>query len=83
MTYKSLSVIIPAYNEELNIELAIKEVHSFLMEKKYDYELIIINDGSTDKTDYLIQGYKCKIIYIRSEVNKGKASQPNPPATIF
>ncbi len=49
-----VSVIIPAYNHELFIGLAIDSV---LTQSCGDFELIIINDGSTDRTGEVIAGY--------------------------
>ena len=46
MIDKKVSIIIPAYNEETNINLVIKRV----MELYPDFELIVVNDGSTDNT---------------------------------
>ena len=45
-----LSVVIPAFNEEETIEACIKEVIFTLKKAKIDHELIIVNDGSTDRT---------------------------------
>ena len=42
-------VAIPAYNEEKTIGLVIEEIKKVL-DKKYTYEIIIVNDGSSDKT---------------------------------
>jgi len=41
-------IIIPVYNEEENINILHKEIISVL--KDYEYELIYVNDGSTDTT---------------------------------
>jgi glycosyltransferase involved in cell wall biosynthesis len=50
-----LSLIIPLFNEEGNIERLYKEIKVGLSNYKDDYEIIFINDGSTDKTlDILI-----------------------------
>jgi glycosyltransferase involved in cell wall biosynthesis len=45
-----LSIVIPVYNEEENISLLVREIHSSLHCKNIDYELILVNDGSTDGT---------------------------------
>lgn len=45
-----LSVVIPAYNEEEAIEACIYQVTSVLNESNISYELIIVNDGSSDNT---------------------------------
>lgn len=47
---KKLSVVIPAYNEEKNIRVLITEVVRILSATKYDYELILVDDGSRDNT---------------------------------
>lgn len=52
-----LSVIIPAYNEELNIENAVNELSQMFENNFIDYELIFIDDGSKDETFEKIQ--KC------------------------
>lgn len=43
-------VTIPAYNEEKTIGKVIKEVKDVLKTKKYDAKILVLNDGSTDKT---------------------------------
>ena len=45
-----LSVIIPSYNEELNIELAAETVTGLLKKEQIECEIIFIDDGSKDKT---------------------------------
>lgn len=50
-----LSVIIPAYNEELNIENAVNELSRIFENNSIDYELIFIDDGSKDATFEKIQ----------------------------
>ncbi|KKR71559.1 MAG: Glycosyl transferase family 2 [Candidatus Levybacteria bacterium GW2011_GWC2_40_7] len=50
-----LSVVIPAYNEETNIRLgAIDKVARYLEDQTYSWEVIIVNDGSVDKTAKLL-----------------------------
>lgn len=45
-----LSVIIPAYKEQGNIHKAAEKISQLLEEQKIPYELLFINDGSTDET---------------------------------
>ena len=42
----SVSVIIPAYNEEKTIESALIKISTYLGKKGYDYEIIVVDDGS-------------------------------------
>lgn len=46
----SLSVVLPAYNEELSIAGAIHNISSVLEDAVEDYEIIVVNDGSRDST---------------------------------
>lgn len=49
---KKISIIIPTYYNELNIKKTYKELEEVVLEKlkKYDYELIFVDDGSKDNT---------------------------------
>jgi len=46
----SLSVVLPAYNEEENVEQAVKHVSGVAQTLDRDYEIILVNDGSSDRT---------------------------------
>lgn len=45
-----LSVVLPAYNEEENAENAVQNVHDAVQELGIDHEIILVNDGSSDRT---------------------------------
>jgi glycosyltransferase involved in cell wall biosynthesis len=47
---QSLSVVLPAHNEEASLESVLEEVSSGLRQLKRDSEIILVNDGSTDRT---------------------------------
>jgi dolichyl-phosphate beta-glucosyltransferase len=47
---KKLSVVIPAYNEEKRIEDTLKDVDGYLEKQNYEYEILVVDNGSTDKT---------------------------------
>lgn len=69
MNVPSVSVILPAYNGEKFIGKAIQSV---LQQTLSDFELIIINDGSTDHTESIIYEFKDpRIIYRQNPENKG------------
>ena len=45
-----LSMIIPCYNEEKNVELFYERVKEVFADHNFEYEYIFINDGSSDQT---------------------------------
>jgi glycosyltransferase involved in cell wall biosynthesis len=62
-----ISVIMPVYNGERFLREAI---NSILCQTLRDFEFIIINDGSTDKTEEIIFSYKDpRIVYVKNECN--------------
>lgn len=64
---KEASVVIPAYNEETGIgPLLQKMLESGLLER---YEVLVVDDGSTDNTAAIVSGYPVKLI--KHGVNKG------------
>ncbi|MBU0757072.1 MAG: glycosyltransferase family 2 protein [Nanoarchaeota archaeon] len=68
----SLSIIIPVFNEEECVLSCLSEVQSVF--RNEDYEIILVNDGSTDRTEQLILDEIRKnssIKYVRHECNKG------------
>lgn len=52
-----ISVILPVYNEELNIERTLRELREVLQKAKLEFEIIPVDDGSTDCTVQIIK--KC------------------------
>lgn len=66
---KSISVIVPAYNEENNLGPAVKNVRDALRAYR-DFEIIIVNDGSWDKTGEVASGLTKKDKRIRIITHK-------------
>lgn len=67
---KKISILIPVYNEERTIEEILNRV---LREtENWQKEIIVINDGSTDKTLEKIKKFWDKIILLNLEKNRGK-----------
>ena len=52
----SLSVFVPAHNEAKNLEGAIRDVTAAAEERFTDYEILLLNDGSTDGTADVAEG---------------------------
>ncbi len=72
-----VSIITPAYNSERFIAETIKSV---LNQTYTDWELIIVDDCSTDKTSEIVLSFQkeeTRIIYIKNETNKGSAISRN------
>lgn len=73
-----ISIVIPAYNEAENLPVLCEEIKTVMKNITDDYEIIIINDGSSDKTqeaiEKLFQGDKEHIKGIQFRSNFGKAS---------
>lgn len=49
---KGISVAIPLYNEEENVALLYEELNDVLSKMHYEYEIIFVDDGSSDQTIY-------------------------------
>ncbi len=69
----SVSFVVPVYNEEGNIAELHKEIKEMAQANKYDYEIIFINDGSTDKTDEICRTLS-PIKYICMRKNFGQTA---------
>lgn len=52
----SISFVIPALNEEANISAAVREAVAALGDRFEDYELLLFDDGSTDRTGAIMDG---------------------------
>lgn len=76
MQRPKISVIIPVYNGEDKIT---KSINSILKQNFEDYEIICINDGSTDRTKEILEDYanKYKNIIVYSQHNQGPGQARN------
>lgn len=64
-----ISVVIPAYNEGDKIKIFLSHL------KKVKLPIIIVDDGSSDSTSFILNSYvKKKFIYIRHKINLGKGA---------
>ena len=70
-----LSIVIAAYNEESRIGESLLKIKDYLDEKDNDYEIIVVDDGSTDNTRQVAADYKSEITNLKVigyPINKGK-----------
>ena len=66
---KKISAIIPAYNEETGIEKVISELTAVLRKLDITFEIIVVNDGSTDRTGEILKDLE--VILLNHPVNRG------------
>jgi glycosyltransferase involved in cell wall biosynthesis len=79
LPYKTLSIVIPAYNEGRTIHLILNKIKATELINNLKKEVIIVNDCSKDNTeesiiDYITQNPDLPIQYIKHEKNKGKGA---------
>jgi glycosyltransferase involved in cell wall biosynthesis len=73
MPQPSVSLVIPMFNEELNIEHAVNAAVEACTKYADDYEIIIVDDASTDRSPYLVAAFAAgnpRIRMIRHERNR-------------
>jgi glycosyltransferase involved in cell wall biosynthesis len=61
----SLSIVLPAYNEEENVETAVTEVSAVAQELGMEYEILLVNDGSKDRTGEIGRELEGRIPHFR------------------
>lgn len=70
----SLSAVLPAHNEEENIETTVNQCVSYLEQNVGTYEVIVVNDGSSDNTRGIVDKITStnpSVILVNHEVNRG------------
>ena len=78
MNQLELSFVLPAYNEESLIEILLGIIDSVIADRKIPYEIIVVDDGSKDKTLSKAQNYAgrnqhVKVLSYSNNVGKGYA----------
>lgn len=72
--YPAISIVVPAYNEEIRIAQCIQS----LCELYYpNYEVTVVDDGSTDNTLAIAQSMRSQQITVIHQLNQGKANALN------
>ncbi len=66
-----LSIIIPAYNEEESISEVLRQIHQVLSDQDYSYEILVINDGSLDRTAELAEQEGASVISHPDNIGNG------------
>lgn len=71
----NISIVIPAFNEELRILPTLDKIFGYVEHKFYSYEIIVVDDGSTDSTASLVNQFAEKhpsVKLLRNKKNEGK-----------
>lgn len=64
-TRPRISIVIPAYNEEENLPILFEELAKLVASGKTDYEVVLVDDGSTDETYRVATKYREKYSFLR------------------
>lgn len=74
MSKPYLSVVIPAYNEELRIGRSLQRIQEYLLAQSFDSEIIVVLDGGTDNTAQVVQEFDAQVPVrlIDRKENRGK-----------
>ena len=70
-----LSIIIPSYNEELRLPATLDKIASYIQSSRRNTEVIVVDDGSKDRTAQVAESYRGKFANFRvlsNGVNRGK-----------
>ena len=66
----SLTIAIPAYNEEQNIILTVETANFNAKKLTRNYEILVINDGSSDKTGEILNNLKSRFSHLKVSTHK-------------
>ena len=74
-----LSIIIPAFNEEKTIQVVLNKIVSVELIGRFEKQIIVINDCSTDQTEARIIAFKAQnpavdLLYLTHTINQGKGA---------
>ena len=74
MTSPFLSIIIPAHNEAERLPPSLEKIDTFLSQQDFGYEVLVVENGSTDDTFAIAESYTAKMPYLRviHEEQRGK-----------
>lgn len=72
-----LSVVIPAYNEEERIAATLEDIGSYLSRQSYDYEVIVVVNGSHDRTYDVVREIERQNLHHASAMNLVRGGKGN------
>ena len=69
---KKISIVIPVYNEQEGLNNTIRQMEELLESTDFDFDIIIVNDGSTDGSNKILEGINNPLIkIIHHDINRG------------
>ena len=76
MTNRTLTIVIPAYNEAATIGIVLKRIEQVVLTEGVSKEIIVVDDCSTDETATIVKSHEAgpgtSIRYLRNAINSGK-----------
>ena len=69
LNYVDVAVVIPAYNEENAIVDGVAEVHAVMSKLPFSYEVVVVNDGSSDNTGTNAEKTQARVLH--QPINRG------------
>jgi len=71
-----LSIIVPAYNEEHRLPYTLEQIFSFLKEQSHTAEVLVVENGSKDRTFEIATGFAKRYpnLYVFQEKQRGKGN---------
>lgn len=69
-----ISIVLPCFNEEAQIEQTVHTVHQWLKRRRFRGEIIVVNNGSTDRTAKIlnrISGIYKELVVVTNKINLG------------
>jgi len=70
-----LSIVIPSFNEDLRLPTTLREISSYIRSSRRETEVIVVDDGSTDRTSDVANSFRGEIQRLRvvaNNKNRGK-----------
>ena len=77
---KTISIVVPVFNEEDNIEHFYESVCKVMESLPYDFELIYVDDGSKDRSREILHGLEKQDERRRSRAGKAGKAETGQPA---
>ncbi len=65
------SIVIPAYNEASRLGSSLERILKYVMSQQWDAEVMVVNDGSRDRTADLVREYAQRFTFLRLIENPG------------